>query len=246
MRFAIFVDGSNLIGSLSKIRVNVGDYQSFYKHIINNALDDWRECAVGDVIPFCQLLRVFWYQVGDIDNINLDSDVVRQNLQNVFERSKDINKFYMALAGRENPRKNKQEIKKIAWEMCFSDSEEWYESKCDFLYRMRAFNSKVQSETHFIEIIESGHWKVNFLGRQVSEKGIDTSLAVDLVTLIDSYDIALVVSGDADMIPSIKYAKQRGKQVGVIEFIGGYPPEKKRPPILYSLKESLRFYSSSV
>ncbi|MGC8774968.1 MAG: NYN domain-containing protein, partial [Chlorobaculum sp.] len=78
-----------------------------------------------------------------------------------------------------------------------------------------------------IEIIESGHWKVDLLRKRVTEKGIDTSLAVDLVTLVNSYDVAVVISGDADMIPSINYAKQQGKHIAVVDIINGYPPEKK-------------------
>ena len=70
-------------------------------------------------------------------------------------------------------------------------------------------------------------WKVDFLHRTVTEKGLDASLAVDMVALADNYDVALVLSGDADSIPSINYIKTRDKHVGVVEFVSGYPPEKK-------------------
>lgn len=36
--------------------------------------------------------------------------------------------------------------------------------------------------------------------------------------LIDTYDVAIVVSSDADSIPSIRYAKRHGKQVIAVEF----------------------------
>ena len=57
------------------------------------------------------------------------------------------------------------------------------------------------------------------------EKGLDTRLAVDMVTQIQHYDVAVLVSGDADAIPSLNHIKREGKQVCVIEFIKGYPPE---------------------
>jgi uncharacterized LabA/DUF88 family protein len=76
-------------------------------------------------------------------------------------------------------------------------------------------------------VIECGHWKVDLLKRAVFEKGLDTRLAVDMVTMVKNYDVALLVSGDADNIPSMDYVKARGKHVGVVEFLGGYPPEKK-------------------
>jgi uncharacterized LabA/DUF88 family protein len=59
------------------------------------------------------------------------------------------------------------------------------------------------------------------------EKGLDTRLAVDMVTQVNNYDVAILVSGDADAIPSLNHIKREGKQVCVIEFIKGYPPEAK-------------------
>jgi uncharacterized LabA/DUF88 family protein len=41
-------------------------------------------------------------------------------------------------------------------------------------------------------------WKVNFLHKWVEKKGVDPSLAVDMVALQDNYDVAVVMSGDTD------------------------------------------------
>jgi hypothetical protein len=35
------------------------------------------------------------------------------------------------------------------------------------------------------------------------------------------------VSGDADSIPSINYLKGRNKHIAAVEFVSGYPPEKR-------------------
>ena len=72
---------------------------------------------------------------------------------------------------------------------------------------------------------EHGHWKVNFLHKWVEEKGLDTSLAVDMVALQDNYDVAVVMSGDADNIPSIRHMKGRGTHIAAVEFVNGSPPE---------------------
>jgi len=92
---------------------------------------------------------------------------------------------------------------------------------------MQRFYHGVRSDTDFIDIIECGHWKVDFLNKYVVEKGVDTQLAVDIVTLASFYEVALIISGDADSIPSINFIKRLGKQVGVVEFIKGYPPENR-------------------
>lgn len=227
MKFAIFVDGPNLIGSLDKLSVKIDDYQSFFIHVIECAAKEWKKCFVaGSDFPI-QLWRVFWYQVGHIDDLKLDSADLEKNFRSSFEDSKELNRSYMALAGKDNPGKNQKELKDIAWDICFNEVKNWYEAKLNNLEGMRRFNFAVRGSTNFIEIIESGHWKVDLLRKRVTEKGIDTSLAVDLVTLVESYDVAIVMSGDADMIPSLNYAKQNGKHVAVVELINGYPPEKK-------------------
>ncbi|MFA7708798.1 MAG: NYN domain-containing protein [archaeon] len=53
-----------------------------------------------------------------------------------------------------------------------------------------------------------------------AEKGVDVKLAVDLVVNAykDNYDIAILVSNDADFIPAIQEAKELGKQVINVSF----------------------------
>lgn len=55
------------------------------------------------------------------------------------------------------------------------------------------------------------------------EKGIDTLLVTDLLRLghTDSYDAAVVVTLDADMVPAIEYIQSRGKKV----IQAGFPPQ---------------------
>lgn len=227
MKFAIFVDGPNLIGSLDKLQLKVDDYQAFYLHVVEKASEAWKECFVGDSSFAIQLWRVFWYQVGHIDELNLSNPTLETNLKGIFEKNKLLYRPYMAIAGKENPGKSTDDLKEIAWSTCFEEGKDWYKAKQSALEGMKRFNFAVRGNTHFVEIVESGHWKVDLLRKQITEKGIDTSLAVDLVTLINSYDVAVVISGDADMIPSLSYAKQQGKHVAVVDLINGYPPEKK-------------------
>jgi uncharacterized LabA/DUF88 family protein len=53
-----------------------------------------------------------------------------------------------------------------------------------------------------------------------SEKGVDVKLAVDMVVNAykDNYDIAILVSNDADFIPAIEEIKALGKQVINVSF----------------------------
>lgn len=47
------------------------------------------------------------------------------------------------------------------------------------------------------------------------EKGVDVQLAVDLVSmgLKDRYDVAILISGDADFAPAVQIVKDEGKHV---------------------------------
>ncbi len=51
------------------------------------------------------------------------------------------------------------------------------------------------------------------------EKGLDVAMAVEMVTLAPIYEIAVVVSGDADFIPAIKAVKNQGRMVAVPRFL---------------------------
>ena len=112
-----------------------------------------------------------------------------------------------------------------AWNLCFAETREWYENKRRALERKKRFYHGVQAATDFVEIRQEGHWKVDLLHHTLNEKGLDTSLAVDMVALQDTYDIALLISGDADGIPGINYVKGRSKHVGVAEFRRGSPAD---------------------
>ncbi|MDZ4248168.1 MAG: NYN domain-containing protein [Patescibacteria group bacterium] len=47
------------------------------------------------------------------------------------------------------------------------------------------------------------------------EKGVDVKIAIDLVVgaIDDLFDTAILVSSDTDLIPAVKYAQYKGKQV---------------------------------
>lgn len=54
------------------------------------------------------------------------------------------------------------------------------------------------------------------------EKGVDTAIVTDMIRLAweNSYDAAVLVSSDADMIPSVKFLDQRGFKI----IQAGFPP----------------------
>lgn len=68
-------------------------------------------------------------------------------------------------------------------------------------------------------VIKSG--TIMYDGGRIREKGIDVKLSLDLVigAIENSFDTAIVISSDTDLIPAIKYVTgSRGKQVEYIGF----------------------------
>ena len=170
---------------------------------------------------------MYWYQVGSIDEWNLDDAQAQAYLRDRFEENKQIKAGYMASAGKTMQGKPQSDVALKAWSLCFDEFKSWYENKKKLLDGMKRFHYSVQSSSDLIDILEVGHWKVDFLGHSCEEKGLDTRLAVDMIALENNYDVAIVVSGDADSIPSIDLMKRRSKHVGAVEFVRGYPPEQK-------------------
>ncbi len=240
-RFALFVDGSNLFGALKTLNVEIQDYEKLYGYIFEQARTVWRQAArTGETAP-AELRRVYWYVVGSMDEWDLSLPQSQTALRNGFGKDKEIRDYWSSVAGKANPGLSAASLEDKAWALCANDFSDWYQKKRSILDGMRRFYQGVRLSTDLIDVIEGGHWKVNFLHKWVEEKGLDTSLAVDMVALQDNYDFALVLSGDADSIPSMRHVKGRDKHVAAVEFVNGSPPEAKGRNFSSRLREHADF-----
>ncbi len=225
-RFVTFVDGSNLDGVLKHLNLRVDDYGSFYRHVFEQSVLNWgRTFADGSPWPSAQHSRIYWYVVGKMDEWDLNDPKAEQRLRSRFEMNPRLRDSYLEDVMRRLPDLNSDRRLDEAWNLCFAETRDWYDGKRRALERKKRFYHGVQAATDFVEIRQEGHWKVDLLHHTVNEKGLDTSLAVDMVALQDTYDIALLISGDADGIPGINYVKGRSKHVGVAEFRRGAPAD---------------------
>ena len=222
-RFVTFVDGSNLDGVLKHLNLRVDDYGSFYRHVFEQSVQYWgRTFAEGSPWPAAQHARIYWYVVGKMDEWDLSDPKAEARLRSRFELNPRLRDSYMEEVGRRKPDLPMgDQLLEEAWHLCFAETREWYDGKRRALERKKRFYHGVQAATDFVEIRQEGHWKVDLLHHTLNEKGLDTGLAVDMVALVETYDVALLISGDADGIPGINYVKGRSKHVGVIEFRRG-------------------------
>lgn len=228
MRFACFVDYSNLIGSLTKLNLRINDYQSFFYFIVEQSYQQVLNAYINSSPqPEAKISRVYWYAVGHLDQYEFSEPQTKAHFQKVFNDSGEVKRMFMSEIGKSTTGLSSTDQYNRAFEAFYENRRSWYNSRVKKVEGFCGFYDKVRRESDLIDINDSGHWKLNFVAKDVDEKGIDTALAVDSVTMIDTYDVALIVSGDADMIPSINYLKRQGKYVGDVCFIKGYPPEKK-------------------
>ena len=72
------------------------------------------------------------------------------------------------------------------------------------------------------------------MGTQVGEKGVDIGIAVDMIAKMSHYDVAILVSGDADFLPVVGYLKDNLKYVYQFSVARGVPPS------IYHLSPFLR------
>ncbi len=222
IRFVTFVDGSNLDGVLKHLCLRVDDYGSFYRNVFEESVRYWgRTFAEGSWWPTAQHSRIYWYVVGKMDEWDLGDPKAEHRLRARFEMNSRLKDGYVEDVCRRLPDLSPERGIDEAWRMCFAETRDWYDGKRKALERKKRFYHGVQAATDFVEIRQEGHWKVDLLHHTLNEKGLDTSLAVDMVALRDTYDVALLISGDADGIPGINYIKGQSKHVGVIEFRRG-------------------------
>lgn len=222
LRFVTFVDGSNLDGVLKHLNLRVDDYGSFYRHVFEQSVQHWgRTFAEGSPWPSAQHARIYWYVVGKMDEWDLGDPKAEARLRNRFELNPRLRDSFLDDAQRRLPDLSETRRLDDAWQICFNETRDWYDGKKKALERKKRFYHGVQAGTDFVEIRQEGHWKVDLLHHSITEKGLDVSLAVDMIALMDTYDVALLISGDADGIPGITYVKGRAKHVGVIEFRRG-------------------------
>ena len=187
---------------LKHLNLRVDDYGAFYRHVFEQSVQYWgRTFADGAQWPTAQHSRIYWYVVGKMDEWDLNDPKAEARLRTRFEMNPRLRDAYIEDASRRLPDLPLDRRIEEAWNLCFSETREWYESKRRALERKKRFYHGVQAATDFVEIRQEGHWKVDLLHHTVNEKGLDTSLAVDMVALQDTYDIALLISGDADGIP---------------------------------------------
>ena len=120
-------------------------------------------------------------------------------------------------------------------------AEEWHERERSNLVAARErVYEQIQRDVDFLEFRFVGQYKVNpckiyqlskgkdgkffYQGTRETEKGVDIGIAVEMISRMKGYDAAVLVSGDADFVPVVRYLKGEMKWVYQFSVAKGIPP----------------------
>jgi hypothetical protein len=238
-RFMTFVNGSHLFGAFKSLDVFVDDYEALYRYVFEQAVARWRGSCVSPTPSAARLTRVYWYVIDIMDEWDLHSPRTRLYLQERFNDDRELKGRWMQEATRQlaGTGADTGRVEQTAFNAFVDDLRFWYERRLSILGGMNRFYHAVEAAAEFVEMRRWGRWKLDLVHKNVIEKGLDVALAVDLVLMQDQFDVAILITGELDSLPSIDYLKNQGKQVCVIELLRGHAPEgrvraasKLKPP----------------
>lgn len=80
---------------------------------------------------------------------------------------------------------------------------------------------------NYLSLVKRGVYEIEYA--RTREKGIDVKLATDLIVgaVDDQYDVAIVVSSDADLVPAVDWIRYRTKKK--VEYVGFSLIDSSRP-----------------
>lgn len=118
---------------------------------------------------------------------------------------------------------------------------EWHNREREYFNRAKEqVYEGIQRKVDFLEFKYTGEYVVQpftvykferredgkffYQGTKRGEKGVDVGIAVDMVAKMPNYDAAVLVSGDADFLPVVRYLKDNLKYVYQFSIAKGIPP----------------------
>ncbi len=229
LRTAVFVDGANFRGNLRDFSfASASPFPNKSRYRLEERHFDWKSFYQGMLTKFDeatgwehQLVRVHWYYAEAISPW-ISSEASRARLaQRIVDQHPEINGL------------TTQKVIDLAYD--------WYLNERRYFERLREnVFENIQRHTDFLEFRYVGQYQVHplrvhrieqndngiirYRGVQVGEKGVDTGIAVDMIAKMPHYDVAILVSGDADFLPVVGYLKDHLRYVYQFSVAKGVPP----------------------
>ena len=225
MKSCIFVDGENFRHSLNDLfgrNPNIKDFKK--EDYLPRA--DWSKFYNAISLSLeTTLLRTYWYVTEHIDFRpyieklpNKTSPKYEKKLTDARAALKRVYKTSKIDEEKPNIQNEKpDEEETIETINTLKSREQKMKSRFD---GWRKIQTQIARDNDRIEFVSSGSIPFNLLQENFgTEKGVDTRLTTDMITMAPNYDMAIIISGDADYIPPIKAIKRMGKIVANVSFL---------------------------
>lgn len=227
LKTAVFVDGANFRANLRNFSFKSSPPKGNSSYQLEERHFNWKNFYRGVLKKFDdatgwnhQLIRVHWYNSASISPWVSPADEQR----------------FAQRVVNQHP-----EISGLTPQKAIDLAREWYGRERSYFERLReAVFENIQRQTDFLEfkyvgqyqvhplrpyrILENPDGTITYLGTQVGEKGVDIGIAVDMIAKMAHYDVAILVSGDADFLPVVGYLKDNLKYVYQFSIARGVPP----------------------
>lgn len=224
LRAVIFVDGQNFHKNLNSFAFEadpeLGPYRLDEQHFLwadfFRGVIRWFDDHTG--IPH-RLLRAYWYNAETITPFGRWPAHVSRALSECRETDPCI---------------TEEQLVRLA--------EDWHNlERRRFDVDRRSRLEEIQRRTDFLEFRFIGQYRVqpfkvykfekmddgthSYQGTREGEKGVDIGMATDMIAKMPYYDVAVLVSGDADFIPAVRFIKDHLKLVYQFSVAKGIPPQ---------------------
>jgi uncharacterized LabA/DUF88 family protein len=217
LKVCVFVDGENFRHTITDLFPQFQKEDYLPINAVWSELFDWitqRECENG------QRIRTYWYVIKKLDifpfnlpnpeTINMSNKALTQ-LDNILSKWKP---YQDELSKLQDPQLT---LRKIALLKGLIKRDTEIERRFE---GWTAIQEGISTKQKSIEFRRAGAMKYNlFENRLGGEKAVDVKLAVDMITLKDMYDVAVIVTGDQDYVPAVEVIKDSGKQVVNVAFL---------------------------
>jgi uncharacterized LabA/DUF88 family protein len=223
LRTVVFVDGQNFRNNLRQFQFQTDpDRRAFRldeKHFrwgpfFSEAVDQFSELTGHGH----RLVRVYWYNAATMTPFREHRSAVLRALSECRET-----------------------VSSITYDRLLDLAQRWHHrERQHFDVDRRNTYEDIQRRTDFLEFKFVGQYRVNpfevykfeemddgnllYLGTRVGEKGVDIGIATDMIAKMPNYDVAVLVSGDADFLPAVCYVKDNLRTVYQFSIAKGVPP----------------------
>lgn len=222
-RTVVFVDGQNFKKNLQTFAFQTGQDQRSFR--LDEKHFDWGKFFRALINKFDQatgvehqLLRVYWYTADTITPYVPDPRRAESIARDCRLRSLSLTAdevLQLAEAWHRRERENFTRAREDVYEQ-LQRRYDFLEFKFVGQYDVRPF------VPYSIERDAGG--RVVYLGTRQGEKGVDVGIATDMIAKLLFYDVAILVSGDADFIPAVKHVKDHLRWVYQFSVAKGVPP----------------------